>query len=60
MDHDHPRDRPAADYPGMSLDVMLNTYGHHHPHYLSDAVEKIAKHETKIERKPTENGSFLG
>ncbi|GAB1715379.1 MAG: phage integrase [Nitrobacter sp.] len=50
----------AAGYLGMSLDVLLNTYGHHHPHYLSDAVEKIAKHETKIERKPTENGIVSG
>jgi len=28
--------------------------------YLSDAVEKIAKHETKIGRKPTENGIVSG
>lgn len=27
----------AAGYLGMSLDVLLNTYGHHHPDYLSDA-----------------------
>jgi hypothetical protein len=26
----------------MSLEVLLNTYGHHHPDYLADAVEKIA------------------
>lgn len=35
----------AAGYLGMSLEVLLNTYGHHHPDYLSDAVEKIAKRE---------------
>ena len=35
--------------PGMSLDILLNTYGHHHPDYLSDAVEKIAKRERNIE-----------
>lgn len=35
----------AASYLGMSLEVLLNTYGHHHPDYLSDAVEKIAKRE---------------
>lgn len=39
----------AAGYLGMSLDVLLNTYGHHHPDYLADAVEKIAKRERKIE-----------
>jgi len=31
----------AAGYLGMSLDVLLNTYGHHHPDYLSDAIDKI-------------------
>ncbi len=50
----------AAGYLGMSLDVLLNTYGHHHPNYLSDAVEKIAKRETKTERKPTESGIVSG
>jgi integrase len=50
----------AAGYLGMSLDVLLNTYGHHHPDYLSDAVEKIAKRETKTERKPTESGIVSG
>jgi integrase len=50
----------AAGYLGMSLDVLLNTYGHHHPNYLSDAVEKIAKHETKAERKPTESRIVSG
>ena len=34
--------------------MLLGTYGHHQPNYLSDAVEKIARHETKIKRKPTE------
>ena len=31
----------------MSLEVLLNTYGHHHPDYLSDAVEKIAMRAPK-------------
>ncbi|WP_275199194.1 hypothetical protein [Bradyrhizobium sp. CSA207] len=35
----------------MSLEVLLNTYGHHHPDYLSDAVEKIAKRDPAGERK---------
>ena len=42
----------AAGYLGMSLEVLLNTYGHHHPDYLSDAVEKIAMRE-RGERKRT-------
>lgn len=44
----------AAGYLGMSLEVLLNTYGHHHPDYLSDAVEKIAKREPpwSTERRP--------
>ncbi len=33
----------------MSLDVLLNTYGHHHPDYPSDAVEK--NHEPRDERR---------
>ena len=43
----------AARYLGMSLEVLLNTYGHHHPDYLSDAVEKIAKREA-VPRQPVE------
>ena len=50
----------AAGYLGMSHDVLLNTYGYHHPDYLSDAVEKIAKGETKIEQKRTESGIVSG
>lgn len=37
----------AAGYLGMSLDVLLNTHGHHHPDW--DAVEKIAKQERTVE-----------
>jgi hypothetical protein len=37
----------AAGYLGMSLEVLLNTYGHRHPDYLSDAVEKITMRETR-------------
>jgi integrase len=50
----------AAGYLGMSLEVLLNTYGHHHPDYLSDAVAKIAKRETKTEQKRTESGLVSG
>jgi hypothetical protein len=34
----------------MSLEVLLNTYGHHHPDYLSDAVEKIGRRDSAAER----------
>lgn len=40
----------AAGYLGMSLDVLLNTSGHHHPDYLSDAIDKITRRETKARR----------
>lgn len=31
----------AAGYLGMSVETLLKVYGHHHPDYLSDAVEKM-------------------
>ena len=43
----------AAGFLGMSLKVLLNTYGHHHPDYLSDAVEKIARRELSNNKKRT-------
>jgi len=49
----------AAGYLGMSLDVLLNTYGHHHPDYLSDAVDKIAKRDPVRERKPQTSGAVI-
>ncbi|WP_431015664.1 tyrosine-type recombinase/integrase [Bradyrhizobium pachyrhizi] len=49
----------AAGYLGMSLDVLLNTYGHHHPDYLSDAVEKIAKRDRKVQGSRGSFGSVL-
>ena len=50
----------AAGYLGMSLEVLLNTYGHHHPDYLSDAVEKIAKRDPLGERKAHVSGAVPG
>jgi integrase len=50
----------AAGYLGMSLDVLLNTYGHHHPDYLSDAVNKIARRETNAERSKIVSGAVSG
>ena len=49
----------AAGYLGMSLEVLLNTYGHHHPDYLSDAVEKIAKREPVSGHKAQSSGSVI-
>ncbi len=50
----------AAGYLGMSLEVLLNTYGHHHPDYLSDAVEKIAKRDPANDRRAHANNAFSG
>jgi integrase len=50
----------AAGYLGMSLEVLLNTYGHHHPDYLSDAVNKITSRETKAERTENVSGAVSG
>jgi hypothetical protein len=44
----------------MSLEVLLNTYGHHHPDYLSDAVKKIAMREPDHERKAHLSGAVSG
>jgi integrase len=49
----------AAGYLGMSLDVLLNTYGHHHPDYLADAVDKIARRDSKVEGNRSSLGSVL-
>lgn len=48
---DSERCRSIVGYLGISLEVLLNTYGHHHPDYLSETVEKIAMCESTGERK---------
>jgi integrase len=50
----------AAGYLGMSLEILLNTYGHHHPDHLSDAVEKIAMRDPMGERKGHVSGAVSG
>lgn len=50
----------VAGYLGMSLKVLLNTYGHHHPDCLSDAVEKIAMREPASDRKAHISGAVSG
>ncbi|MDA9448540.1 integrase [Bradyrhizobium sp. CCBAU 21360] len=49
----------AAGYLGMSLEVLLNTYGHHHPDFLSDAVEKITSRNPAGERKAHVSGAVI-
>lgn len=49
----------AAGYLGMSFEVLLNTHGHRHPHYLSDAVEKIAVRKSASERKAHLSGAVI-
>jgi integrase len=39
---------------------LLNTYGHHHSDYLSDAVEKIAMRASDDERKGHVSGAISG
>jgi hypothetical protein len=41
----------------MSLEILLNTYGHHHPDYLSDAVDTITKRHSVAERKAHVSGA---
>jgi integrase len=50
----------AAGFLGMSAEVLLGTYGHHHPDYLSDAVEKIAMRDPTAERKAHVSGAVSG
>lgn len=49
----------AAGYLGMSLEVLLNTYGHHHPDHMKDAVSKIAARPTR-EQKKAVSGAVSG
>jgi len=44
----------AAGYLGMSVETLLKVYGHHHPDYLSDAVEKMT---AKPKRRSTATAS---
>ncbi|MBB4259968.1 hypothetical protein GGD64_004002 [Bradyrhizobium sp. CIR3A] len=40
--------------------MLVNTYGHHNPDYLSDAVDKIAKCDPASERKAHVSGAVSG
>jgi integrase len=37
----------AAGFLGMSVEVLLDTYGHHHPEFLQEAAAVIATKPTK-------------
>ncbi|WP_376705541.1 site-specific integrase [Mesorhizobium sp. ISC25] len=37
----------AAGFLGITVDVLIDTYGHHHPDFQVDAAEKIAKKHDK-------------
>jgi hypothetical protein len=50
---------PSAGYLGLSLDTLLNTYGHHHLDSLSDAVEKIAMRDPMGERQAHVSGAVI-
>lgn len=50
----------SAGYLGMSLKILLDTYGHHHPDHLSDAVNKIAQQVPKAEQKKDVSGAVSG
>ena len=49
----------SAGYLGTLLEAWLKTYGHHHPDYLPDAVNKITARETKPERTINVSGAKL-
>ena len=40
--------------------AAVNTYGHHHPDYLTDAVEKIVQRDPTAERKRDVSGAITG
>jgi len=40
----------AAGHLGMSVETLLKVYGHHHPDFLSDAVDKMT---AKPKRRPS-------
>jgi integrase len=49
----------AAGFLGMSVEVLLNTYGHHHPDHMKEAVANIAT-KPKAERNNIVSGAVSG
>lgn len=50
----------ASGYLGMSLKTLMDTYGHHHPDHMADAVEKIAQRPGKAGQKKDVSGAVTG
>jgi hypothetical protein len=38
----------AAGYLGMTVEMLLERYGHHHPDHLSGARKSFAKHRDAV------------
>lgn len=49
----------AAGFLGMSVEVLLNTYGHHHPDHMKEAVANIAT-KPNAERNNIVSGAVFG
>ena len=50
----------AAGYLGMSVETLERTYGHHHPHYLANARDAIARQNTDSYLRTEDERSFSG
>jgi hypothetical protein len=38
----------AAGYPGMSVEMLLNIYGHHHPDHLREAADAFGSRSPNV------------
>jgi len=38
----------ASGFLGMTVETLINTYGHHHPDYQSEAAEKITSKRSSV------------
>jgi hypothetical protein len=50
----------AAGYLGMSLDVLLNTYGHHHPTICPMRWRRSPSAKRRLNESQPKAESFLG
>lgn len=48
----------AAGFLGITVDVLIDTYGHHHPDFQADAAEKIAKKQVAAEATKSVSGQM--
>jgi integrase len=42
----------AAGYLGMSVEVLRNTYGHHHPNFMKGATDAITSKKKRSQKEP--------